>query len=399
MEKAFYLAIGTELLKYKINKYIPLLSQKLNEIGIELDGEITVKDDLNSIVRSIKFASEKSKIIIITGGLGPTRDDLTRKALSKYLNIPLIFCEKVAKLLSKYGDIQKDNYLRNQCYVLKNAKIIENKNGTAQGEVLKIKGKTYILLPGPLNEWEPMWEKIKHYIKKTHKTYSIIIKIADLKESDVEKTIFPILLKFKNSLKYNILAGANIVELNISSNSHKIIKKIKNQICNLIKENIYSTKNEKLEEVLGNILVKKRLTLSTAESCTSGLLASRITDVAGSSRYYLGGVNTYSNDTKIKILGVKKETISRYGAVSEETAKEMLKGIKNLIKSDCAIAITGIAGPTGGSEEKPVGTVFIAVSFKDKINVVKKNFTNKDRIFIKNASVNTAMWLLYKMIK
>lgn len=399
MHKIFYIAVGNELLNYKTNRYIPIISRKLQEIGAELKGEITVGDDVKQLITSIDFASKNSNLIIITGGLGPTKDDITRDAISKYLNLPLIFSKKVEKILSKYGDVKNDEYLKNQCMVIKNAIIIENEFGTAQGEIIKSKGKVYILLPGPLNEWQPMWKKVTTYIKKGKKIFSSTIKIADLTESEVEKIIYPKIKDFLGSINYNILAGPNIVELNFTSESKKLLQKLEEEISKLISKNIYSTKDEKLEEVVGKILTEKRLTLSTAESCTGGLLSSKITDIPGSSKYYLGGINAYSNEMKSKILGVKKETLLNYGAVSKETAIEMAIGVKKLIKSDCSIAITGIAGPTGGTKQKPVGTVFIAVLFGKRIDVVKKEFKNRDRSYIKNASSNTALWMLYKMIK
>lgn len=399
MKRAFFVAVGSELLNCKINRYSIILSEKLRKEGITLIGEITSPDISNMIIKSIKFASENSELIIIIGGLGPTFDDLTRKSLSELLCIPLVYSKKVEKFLSfRFKDTIKYPNLINQCYVLKGARLIENYNGTAFGQIIKKNRKTYILLPGPYSEWEPMWEKIKGYIKSNRKIFFHRFKIAEMKEIEVENVLRSVIQKYTN-LNYTILAGADICEFSLISQDSKQFLKAKAEIEKILSEFIYGEGEDSLELKTAEILKTKKLTLSTAESCTGGLLASTLTDVPGSSVYYTGGINAYSNEIKIKILKVSQNTIKRYGAVSEQTVKEMALNVKKIFKTDCSIAISGIAGPGGGTPDKPVGTVFIASSFKNKIKIIKRFYPYKSRSFVKKASVNAALWNLYKMLK
>lgn len=400
MKNAFFIATGTELLNFKANLYSPIISQKLKDIGYELTGEITTRDNLDSIKEALDFASKKANLIIICGGLGPTFDDLTRQAISVYLKTPLIFSKKIKKILTKkYGNVNKKPNLKNQCYVLKNAILIENINGTAFGEIISKDKKTYIILPGPKKEWEPMWDKITKYIPKGKKIYSLRFKLADIKEIELEHKLKKVIKDYNNKVSYTILAGPQICEFSLKSDNKKLFNKVRKTVENKISEYIYGYDEDTLPSTIGKILTQKNLTLSTAESCTGGLLSSTITDIPGSSRYFIGGINAYSNDVKIKFLGVREETLKKNGAVSEQTALEMVKGVNKIFNTSLSISITGIAGPSGGTNKKPVGTVFIAVIYNKKTKVIKKLFLNRDRKFIKEASVNTALWNLYKMIK
>ncbi|MCX7641739.1 MAG: nicotinamide-nucleotide amidohydrolase family protein [Elusimicrobiales bacterium] len=399
MSNAFFIAVGNKLINFKLNTYPPIFSEKLKELGIKLNGEITIPDNIKMIIKALRFASDQASIVIICGGLGPTFDDLTKIAISRYLKTPLIISKKVKNYLkTKKNEKIPEEVIINQSYTLKDAKIFENPNGTAVGQLIKKNKKTYILLPGPKDEWETMWEEIKKHLKTKNKIYSAKLMFADIREVELENLIKPLIKKY-NKVEYNILAGPNICQFNITSTEKDILKKLICDIKNLADENFYSEKGETLEELIGKILINKKLTLSTAESCTGGLLSSKITDIPGSSRYYIGGINAYSNEIKIDIIGVNKKTIEKYGAVSKETAIEMAEKIKKKFKTDCSISITGIAGPSGGNKKKPVGTVYICVIYNNKIDVIKRLFLNRDRIFIKTASANTALWILYKMIK
>jgi len=398
---ATYIATGSELLDFKINKYTPLFSQKLSKIGIKLKYEITVRDNQNDLIESINFAISNSDIIIICGGLGPTFDDHTRNVISKITGKKLIFSKEIEKIFHKrYGKSLKPNIL-DQCMVIDGAKIIENKNGTAFGEIIEYNKKTIILLPGPQFEWEPMWEEIEKYLLKKIKNPIITyrFKLADIKEVELENLLKPVIEKFKYD--FTILAGANICEFIIrgEKKNEKTLEDAKEKIEKIVSQNLYGYDDDTLEKVLEDLLVKKKKTLSTAESCTSGLLAHKITNIPGSSSYFKGGVNAYSNEIKEKILKVKSETLKKYGAVSKETAFEMSKNVKEIFETNLSISITGIAGPTGGTSEKPVGLVFFGITSENITQTHKRTFLNRDRSYIKEASANTAMFLLYKMIK
>jgi nicotinamide-nucleotide amidase len=398
---ATFIATGSELLDFKLNRYTPLFSQKLSKIGIKLKYEITVRDNPDDLIKSINFVISNSDIIIICGGLGPTFDDHTRNVISKITGKKLIFSKEIEKIFhQRYGKSLKPNIL-DQCMVIDEAKIIENKNGTAFGEIIEYNKKTIILLPGPQFEWEPMWGKIEKYLLKKIKnpitTYRF--KLADIKEVELENLLKPVIEKLK--LDFTILAGPNICEFIIrgEKKNKKILEDAKEKIEKIVSQNLYGYDDGILEKVLGEILLRKNKTLSTAESCTSGLLAHKITNIPGSSSYFKGGVNAYSNEIKEKILKVKSETIKKYGAVSKETAFEMSKNVKEIFETNLSISITGIAGPTGGTPEKPVGLVFFGITSENITQTYKRTFLNRDRSYIKEASTNTAMFLLYKMIK
>ena len=398
---ATFIATGSELLDFKLNRYTPLFSQKLSKIGIKLKYEITVRDNPDDLIKSTNFAISNSDIIVICGGLGPTFDDHTRNVISKITGKKLVFSKKLEEVFShRYTKPLKPN-ISDQCRVLENAKIIENRNGTAPGEIIEYREKIIILLPGPQSEWEAMWKEIEKYlIKKVNNpiiTYRF--KLADIKEVELENLLKPITSEFE--FDYTILAGANICEFIIrgEKKNRKIIENVKNKIENTVSQNLYGYDDDTLEKVIGEILIKKKKMLSTAESCTSGLLAHRITNISGSSSYFKGGVNAYSNEIKEKILKVKKETIKKYGAVSKKTAYEMSKNILKIFNTDYSVSITGIAGPAGGTKKKPVGLVYFGISDKIKTQTFKRIFLNKDRLYVKEASANTAMFFLYKMLK
>jgi nicotinamide-nucleotide amidase len=281
---------------------------------------------------------------------------------------------------------------------VENAMLLENPNGTAFGEIIEFNGKIIILIPGPLNEWLSMWDKIKDFLSKKlnskKRIYSVRFKIADLKESELEKALKPITKK-----DFTILSGPNICEFILRGYDKRKIEKLKIKVEKIIGPNIYGYEEDTIEKKLGELLKQKGKTLSIAESCTGGLVSSRITDIPGSSAYYLGGINAYSNEIKTKMIKVNKKTIKKYGAVSEQTAYEMALKSRKIFDSDYSVSVTGIAGPEGGTEDKPVGLVWFGISGKEKTLTEKRIFLKKDRSYIKEAAANTAMFLLYKMIK
>ncbi len=399
--KAFFVAVGSELVEFKINKYSPIFSGKLREIGIELLGEITTKDNIEEIIKSIDFATKNSDIIVISGGLGPTKDDITRQALSKYLKIPLVYSEMIDRFIRKnYGNPDEKDNLKNQCYVLKNAFLLKNMYGTAFGEIIEKSKKVYIILPGPFVEWKGMWKGVKNYLLERYnlrKTYFKRVKFADIKEVELENLVKDIFKKYE--LGYTILAGENICEIAFEVTNKVMLNKILEEVYEISGNYIYGEDDELIENVVAKLLKDKNKTVSTAESCTSGLLAAKLTDIPGSSKYFIGGVNSYSNEIKVKFLNVKKKMIENYGAVSEQVAFEMAKNVRKIFKTDFGLSITGIAGPYGGSKEKPVGLVYFGVSTPQKTVIEKRIFLNKERKFIRNASVNTSLFILLKMLK
>ena len=374
------ICIGNEIMLGHIaNTNAQYISKVLSSIGIKTARHISIPDDPHVIVSSIRKALADSSIAILTGGLGPTVDDLTLECISMALNRKLIFQESVANHIRLHFKKRKlkmpKNNLR-QALIPKGARPILNNIGTAPGLIIPAQGKTLIALPGVPFELYPMFEKtVTTFLKKTFPAHKIIksriIKITGLPESKVNEKIEDI-LRIKGNVEMGIYPHPEqiSVKITVSEQSEKkaasTIKKIEKRVKSRLKDHIFGYDDEKLEEIVGKALIKAGKTLSIAESCTGGLLADRITDVPGSSRYFQMGIITYSNSSKNKILKIPFEIIKRYGAVSKKAASLMAKNVRLLAGADIGIAITGIAGPGGATRKKSVGGVYIALSTKDK---------------------------------
>jgi nicotinamide-nucleotide amidase len=373
-------------------------------------------------MQEFKRAFERSGIIITTGGLGPTFDDITVEIAAECLNREIYLDEKVLKFIKEYSSrravtsISKIN--ERQANIIKGAKVLENRLGTAPGQMLHFEfkdgekkyRKTLFLLPGPPSEMRPMFEE---NVEPFLKSYSVGIKknsvlhVFGLTESNVAEIIKPVMEEVKfgtgKSVEFGILASESIIDVKFSVSGRdelfvdETIKNLKLGFDTVLKDNIFGSDNDTLASVVGRLLLEKKKTVSFAESCTGGKIAAAITDIPGSSLYFKSSVVTYSNESKIKLLGVKEETLSRFGAVSKETAKEMAEGVLKLSGSDCAFSVTGIAGPGGGAREKPVGLVYIGFADKKKTESFKFNF-NETRKDIRERTVNTVLDLLRRKL-
>lgn len=401
-KKVFFLAVGSELLSSKSNRYSPLLAGKLFSLGLSLNGELTVADDLKAIKQAMAFSAEKADIVIVTGGLGPTFDDLTRQALSDFSRKPLVHSSSIEKFLKKRYKLKKlpENFL-NQCLALRGAKLFENFNGTAFAQVLQARGALFILLPGPFREWEPIWEAgIKDFLKKKFpagKIMTAAYRLCGLKEMEVQKKAEPV-MKEHPSASFTVLAGAGICEFSFACRNPEEFKLMKRKFSMAFRGYIYSARGLTLAEELKKACDASGLSLCAAESCTGGLISSLITDVPGSSSFYSGGVSSYSNHSKIKLLGVRATTLKNKGAVSEECAIEMAAGARKIFKTDFSLSVTGIAGPGGGSRRKPVGTVCFAFCSPEK-TFSTTVFFKGDRQRIKNASASFALFEVLKLVQ
>ncbi len=417
MVKISVISIGTELLKEKSNTNLFYISKKLFSLGLNINFCSVLPDNENVLTEIFKYHIDSSDIIILTGGLGSTVDDITIQTIAKFLNKKLVFVRKIYENIVRYF-IDKGQELpqlvKKQAYVIEGAEIIFNKVGQAPGEKIvlkKDKGQKIIyILPGPPRELQQMFDEyvfveLKKYQTKVSK--EVVLHICDIPESKIEEIIKPVIeseKKYSSDINFSILPHLNIVDLKITITSEdelkvdEELKLIKKQIYDCFEEHnlkhkIYAEDKQTLEQVVGFILGKNKKTLAVAESCTGGLLAHRITNIAGSSFYFLGGVVVYSNQLKMKLLDVKKETLETYGAVSEETVKEMCLGIKKLTGADYCISISGIAGPTGATKDKPLGTVWICI-FDGKIFNTKCVRFLGSRLEVKEQAVNTALDML-----
>ena len=412
---------GSELLTGKLNTHASFIGSKLNDIGLNLKLVTTVADRKKDFSQVLKDAIKRSSVIIVTGGLGPTFDDITVETVSEILNIKTYKDETVKNAICQYfkkrGIKNPTQNNERQAYIIEGAKILDNRFGTAPGQMLhfnylqddnkKIR-KTIFLLPGPPKELHPMFDEyvlpfMRSYQVNINKT--LVLHICGIAESLVDEKIKPTIDYLANSdnIEFAILAHNYLIDVKVSvSGENELViddtlKNINQEFINVLGINIYGYGDDTLESVIQKMLIETKRTISVAESCTGGLLSSKLTNIAGSSLCFKQSVVTYSNESKIQLLNVKKETLEQFGAVSQETANEMLTGILNLSKADYAVSITGIAGPDGGTNEKPVGLVYIGTSFKGNNEVTKCMFlgTRQD---IRDRATNCALDLIRRRI-
>ncbi len=372
---------GTELLEGRPNTHQNYLCLRLKNAGFSVVRAATVPDDQKAISSAIRDWSLHSAALIVCGGLGPTFDDLSREAASEALNRPLIYhpeiFEKIKARFSRFRlPIPEEN--KKQAYVLQGARVIENPNGSAPGQMLKIPRKNdwpqaLFLLPGPFAEMSPMFENI--VLPRLRSLYGRglfveqrVFHLSGIFESVADEKLSSVMRAFKNQAQFTILGLSAQVDFHVSvrgktaGEAKKLMLKIKAEILRKVGAFVFGEGDATLENALGQELLKRKKTLVVAESCTAGGLASRLTSVPGSSDYFLGGVISYSNEIKKEFLGVRPETLSRFGAVSPECAIEMAEGARHKMKASLGVSITGIAGPGRGSAKKPVGLVYVGLS-------------------------------------
>lgn len=396
--------VGNEVIEGDVlNSNAQFLSERLFEIGHKVLFHCVCRDDEEEILSVINFYSKKSDMVILTGGLGPTQDDMTKEVLAKYLNISLVPNNKVLDDIKEkfkfYNKEMTENNIK-QSYVIEGAKILFNEKGTAPGFLIERNECSYILLPGPPRELKYLFDKyiIDFFIKKIgkNKLKSEIIKIANVGESTVETRIKDLIDKENIYVATYAKLGEVKVKISTLENHGKILK-VKNEIIKRFKDNIVGFNEKENSQALCEYLIKEGLSISTAESCTGGLIAYNIVKNSGVSSIFSGSFVTYSNEMKMKILNVKKETLDNYGAVSPEVAKEMLIGLEKRTNSDILVAVTGIAGPNGGSDEKPVGLVYIGVKILDDICILENKFRG-NRLEIQERTSRTVFDIIYKKL-
>jgi nicotinamide-nucleotide amidase len=411
MLNAEIIAIGSEMLTpFRVDTNSLWLTERLNSIGVDVKLKTIVGDDESRLEEAIRDALRRSEIIISTGGLGPTEDDITRKIFARVLKRRLVLNDGILdKIKARFArrNMQMPEINARQALIIEGAQILENNNGTAPGMLL-VDGKcTFVLLPGPPRELKPMFDNSVMPVIKQRSGDLLIrrrkLSIFGLTESGTDELAAPIYTKYQNP-STTILFKDGQIELHLTAHAHTekeaegLLDELAGQLDVALGEYIFSRRDETLEQVVGDLLKLNHYTLATAESCTGGLLAGRITEVPGSSEYFLEGVVSYSNEAKIKILRVPKKLIEEHGAVSEQVATAMAMGIRKLANSTFGIGITGIAGPSGGSAEKPVGLVYIALADDTQTSARKLIFPG-DRQFVRMLSVNAALDMLRRRIK
>lgn len=405
--KAEIITVGNELiLGDTLNTNAYYLSRRLAEIGIDVLFHTSVKDEPKMLSDVINIALSRVDLLIFTGGLGPTYDDMTKEVISETLGLDLKLDKTIENSIRNYFDKKNRAMSLNnikQAYIPENSQYIPNEIGTAPGIYINWNSKILILLPGPPQEMKLMFDKyVISLIKQDFIIVEKTLKVIDIGEAQVESTLKDIIINQKD---VNIATYVNngVVDVRLVAKGNNI-DKINNNLNNAIEmikdkisDYIYSYDNEDIEEVVFKILKHKNLKVAFCESCTGGLISSRFTRIPGASEVFDRGIVTYSIKSKIEELNVKEETIKKYGAVSEQTALEMAKGLIDKTGVDIGLSITGLAGPTNGNEEKPIGLVYIGIATRNNSIVIKSTFTG-NRISVQNKAALKAFNELRKFL-
>ncbi|MFH1824806.1 MAG: competence/damage-inducible protein A [Candidatus Firestonebacteria bacterium] len=423
------ITVGTELLLGQIiDTNFAYIAQKLSEIGVNLYFKSSVGDNEKRLQDVLRIALSRSDVVIITGGLGPTVDDITKSAVTKVLNKKLILNEKILEKIKSFFEKRKVKMPQNnvsQALIPTGSIIIDNDHGTAPGLIIKTDDNKYvILLPGVPRELKAMMENsVLPFLKETFKSEGVIksrvLKVFGLGESVIDEKIGDLFRSLSNPT-IALLASHTEVKIRLTAKAKDIvtaeemITRVENKIRERLEDNIFGIDDETMEKVVAILLFMKNLTIGVAESCTGGLISNKLTDIPGSSSYFKRGIVAYSNEAKVELLKVPEEAIRTFGAVSKEVAEEMAISIRKSSKTNLGLSVTGLAGPSGGTSEKPVGLVYIAISseeetlckefrftpFKKKIPDKENSLTgfSGDRIKIKEQTAQSALDLLRRYL-
>ena len=396
--KAGIFLVGTELLNgATIDTNSIYIAEELNKYGIEIEFKMTVRDVMSEITKALTYAKKNVDLVILTGGLGPTDDDITKEAMAKFLKKKLVVDEKEKKELLKKYKAYKNPNKTNFKEVEKPEGAVSFKNDVGMAPAVYIDGM--VAFPGFPNELKNMFPKfLKYYVKENNLKSQIYIKdiiTYGIGESVLETTVKDLFTEGDIFYEFLVKDYGTLIRLQTKIENKKNVAKIVKKLYNRISEFIIGEDDDRIENTIYECLNsgEKPLTISTAESCTGGMIASKLIEVPGISTNFIEGIVSYSNEAKIKRLKVKKETLEKYGAVSEEVAREMLAGLK----TDVGISTTGIAGPGGGTKDKPVGLVYIGIKVKNEVKVFKRELKG-DRNKIRQRAMMHALYSLLKIL-
>ena len=418
--RAEIIAVGSELLgSTRADTNSLFLSDRLSALGIDLRIKSVVGDDRDDLAGVFGQALERSDVIVLTGGLGPTDDDLTREVVAEVLGLPMAIDEAiVSRIRARFErrGLTMPDVNRRQAQVPHGAIVLDNPNGTAPGLFISATGtyagRIVVLLPGPPRELQPMFDLVCSGPLRERagreRAYRTSLFLTGKGESHVEQAIQPIYSRWRDAvppISTTILAAMGQIELHLTvrdedeGRARRTLDRARDELLAVIGADVYSLEGRPMEEVVGELLAARGLTIAAAESCTGGLLMSRLTDVPGSSRYVRAGVVVYANEDKTAMIGVPADVIATHGAVSEPVAVAMAEGIRARTGADVAIAITGIAGPGGGTETKPVGTVVIAVLVPQQPAYVRTFTFIGPRAMVKFQATQAAMDRVRRMLR
>ncbi len=408
------ISIGDEILIGQIlNSNSKWLAEQLTNRGCKINKITSISDARQDIISELDDLLPKSDIIIITGGLGPTHDDITKDVLCEYFKDSFVenkvWTEHLVKLFQKRG-LELSDRNKPQAFIPSRSELLWNKLGTAPGMLFKENGKYIFSLPGVPQEMVCIMEDVAFDIidKFNNEHSSDLIIYKNIQTSGIGESYLADLIKIIPEILGNsslaFLPSYRGVKLRIGayginkSSAEKELSRLDEYITRNIKDYIISNDERNYAEIVAEILINKKLTISAAESCTAGMLSSALTDIAGSSKFFTGGIVTYSNEAKINNLKVSADTIEKYGAVSKETAIEMSRNIRQQMNTDFAISITGIAGPDGGTTDKPVGTVWVSISYATGDFPILLNLRG-DRKMIRERTVQSVLVELIKILR
>jgi nicotinamide-nucleotide amidase len=404
------IAVGSEMLTpERVDTNSLYLTGELNNLGIEVAGKCVVGDHLDRLAEAIRQALARSEIAILSGGLGPTEDDITREAVAEALGRKLVFHPEIAEALERRfarANRKMAEVNKRQAFVIEGADVLPNDRGTAPGQWLRESASVVMLLPGPPHELKSMFEREclprLRGLAPAQAIRTIVLRVAGMSESDLDQLISPVYKQYLNPAT-TILAANGEIQVHLrarcatGAEADALLAEVAAPIERLLGDRVYSRNGDPIEVVVGNLLRDRRATVSVAESCTGGMLGERLTSVPGSSDYFVGGFITYANAMKVELLGVPAEVLERYGAVSQETAEAMAAGARRRTGSTYALSITGVAGPDGGSEAKPVGSVYIAIADEAGVYTEHRRFLG-DRQRIRTFTAQMALDLLRRRI-
>lgn len=408
------ISIGTEILLGEItNTNAQYLSREVAELGFSSYHQSVVGDNPQRMKEEIAHSLETSDILIMTGGLGPTYDDVSKEMVAEVLGLQMVLDQKTLSEIEAYFSVKNEFMPKNnirQAMVPEGSLLLKNTRGTAPGVVVEKDGKIVILLPGPPHEMKAMFEgSLKAYLTQfsKDKIVSSHLYLFGIGESEAERQLKDMMEKYTNPTiapyaSNNVLMIRLTAKAVSDAEAYKVINPVQDLIAKKFSDYVFSVDQPFLENVVVELLIKNKLSLATAESCTGGLLSEMITRVPGSSSVFDSGYVTYSNQSKVKLLGVKQETLNEFGAVSKEVADQMAENVRELSGSDFGIGITGLAGPGGGSDDKPLGLVYVSLASQQGV-ISKKLLLGRnrinDRIRIRQQASMQALKLLHDFVK